>query len=299
MALIPVQAMLAAAQRGGYAIGYFESWSLDSLLAIADAAEAMKSPVLLGFSGIYLPHPERVVADPLGAYAAMGLEVCRSLSVSANLVFNESPHEAWVRSAIELGFGLVMFSDENLAADAQIEKVEEIVQAAHLAGIAVEGEAVALPGVGGSLVEVPEDFRMTDPNAGREFVERTGVDAFAVNIGQAHFHGRRKVPLDLERLGELHNAIPVPLVLHGSSSVDSSDLREAIRLGIRKINVSSCLKQAYLEALRQACSAIGRDYHPYEVIGSGLESDILVAGRTALMKTVEDYLVLFGSTNRA
>jgi fructose/tagatose bisphosphate aldolase len=94
--------MLADAERNGYSIGYFESWSLDSLLAIADAAEATRSPILLGFSGIYLPHPERVVSDPLGAYAAMGLEVCRSLSVPSNLVFNESPNEDWVRLAIEL-----------------------------------------------------------------------------------------------------------------------------------------------------------------------------------------------------
>jgi fructose/tagatose bisphosphate aldolase len=291
--------MLADAEHNGYAIGYFESWSLDSLLAIADAAEATRSPVLLGFSGIYLPHPRRVVSDPLSAYAAMGLEVCRSLSVPANLIFNESPHEDWVRSAIELGFGLVMFSDENLAPEAQIEKVGEIVQAAHLAGIAVEGEAVALPGVGGSLVEMPEDFRLTDPSLGREFVEITGVDAFAVNIGQAHFHGRRKVHLNFERLKALREAVPVPLVLHGSSSVPSCDLIEAVRLGIRKINVSSCLRQAYLDALRQACSAIDRDYHPYEIIGSGLENDIVVAGRMALQKKVEEYLVLFGSANRA
>jgi fructose/tagatose bisphosphate aldolase len=81
--------------------------------------------------------------------------------------------------------------------------------------------------------------------------------------------------------------------------VPSYDLIEAVRLGIRKINVSSCLKQAYLDALRQACSAIDRDYHPYEIIGSGLENDIVVAGRMALQKKVEEYLVLFGSANRA
>ena len=62
---------MADAARGGYAVGYFESWSLESLLAVADAAEAERSPVILGFSGIYLPHPARQVRDRLAPYAAM------------------------------------------------------------------------------------------------------------------------------------------------------------------------------------------------------------------------------------
>src|SRR6188474_303171 len=99
--------LMAAAENGGYAVGYFESWNLESLLAVADAAEATRSPVILGFSGIYLPHPQRVARDPLSTYAAMGLDVCRRLSVPACLLFNESPNLEWVFEAIELGFGLV------------------------------------------------------------------------------------------------------------------------------------------------------------------------------------------------
>jgi fructose/tagatose bisphosphate aldolase len=299
MAIVPVVDMLAHAEQAGYALGYFESWSLDSLLAVADAAEAMHSPVLLGFSGLYLPHPDRAVADPLGAYAAMGLEVCRGLSVPVNLIFNESPREDLVRAAIELGFGLVMFSDERLQAGDQIKKVAEVVRAARPARVAVEGETVALPGIGGGLVDLPADFRLTDPRAGRDFVERTGVDTFAVNIGQAHLHGRRQVRLNLDRLRQLREAIPVPLVLHGASSVHPSDLGEAIRLGIRKINVGSCLKQAYFEALRRACGRVDAGYHPYEIIGSGLRSDVTVAGRIALQKTVEEFMHRFGSARRA
>ena len=88
--------LMADAEAGGYAVGYFESWNLESLLAVADAAEEAHSPVILGFSGICLTHPRRIVNDPLSVYAAMGLEVCRKLSVPACLLFNESP---------QLGFG--------------------------------------------------------------------------------------------------------------------------------------------------------------------------------------------------
>jgi ketose-bisphosphate aldolase len=299
MSLVPVKELLVEAARGRYAIGYFECWNAESLMAIADAAEAVRSPVLFGFSGIYLPHRERIVRDRLAVYAAMGLELCRHLAVPANLVFNESPDEAWVREAIELGFGLVMFSDETLALDEQLEKVRAVVSAARPAGAAVEGEAVALPGVAGSLAALPADLRLTEPHAAREFVEQTGVDAFAVNIGQAHLHGRRQVRLNLDHLSELYRSIPVPLVLHGSSSVQPADIRPAIDLGIRKINVGSRLKQSYFEAVRMACASVGADYNPYEVVGSGLRSDILTAGRVALTKTAEELLVLFGSAGQA
>jgi ketose-bisphosphate aldolase len=295
MPLASFAELMADAERGGYAVGYFESWNLESLLAVCDAAEATRSPVLLGFSGIYLSHPARVVREPLSLYAALGLEAIRRLSVPACLVFNESPNFEWVLEAIMLGFGLVMFSDETLGFDAQFERVRRVSGVAHDAGVAVEGEAATLPGVGGELSALPEDLRLTDPDRARDFIERTGVDAFAVNIGQAHLHGRKRVRLNLPRLADLKQALRVPLVLHGASSVDRSDLKEAIRLGIRKINVGSALKRAYFEALRQTAVQAGDDYNPYEVVGSGLAGDALTAGRTALQKTVEDWMRVFGS----
>src|SRR5437588_23429 len=108
----PANEVLTLAEAAGYAVGYFESWDLESLLAVADAAEAARSPVILGFSGIYLPHPQRRVADPLAAYAAMALAVGRGLSVPCCLLFNESPHRDWVLTAIDLGFQLVMYTRE-------------------------------------------------------------------------------------------------------------------------------------------------------------------------------------------
>jgi ketose-bisphosphate aldolase len=295
MPLASFDELMADAERGGYAVGYFESWNLESLLAVCDAAEATRSPVLLGFSGIYLSHPARVVHEPLSLYAALGLEAIRGLSVPACLVFNESPNFEWVLEAIVDGFGLVMFSDETLSFDTQAQRVKQVVVTAHESGVAVEGEAATLPGVGGELSDLPEDLHLTDPNHARLFIERTGVDAFAVNIGQAHLHGRKQVRLNLPRLADLKQALTVPLVLHGASSVDRSDLKQAIRLGIRKINVGSALKRAYFEALRQAAVQAGDDYNLYEVVGSGLAGDVLTAGRTALQKTVEDWMIVFGS----
>ena len=290
--------LMREAERGQYAVGYFESWNLESLLAVADAAEAMQSPVLLGFSGIYLPDPARLTRERLSVYAALGLEACRRLSVPACLVFNESPYIDWVLEALKLEFGLVMFTDEHLDSEELLGCVSRVVERAHAGSAAVEGELTALPGVGGELSNVPDDFHFTDPRLAREFVERTGVDALAVNVGQAHLHERSRVHLNFERLTELKAAVSLPLVLHGATSVYPEDLVEAIRLGVRKINVGSVLKRVYFEALRRACSEVGSIYNPYEVMGSGLAEDVVTAARIELQKTVEGLMRLFGSAGR-
>jgi ketose-bisphosphate aldolase len=299
MTLVPFHQLMADAEAGGYAIGYFESWNLESLMAVADAAEAMRSPVILGFSGIYLTHARRVVKEPLSVYAAMGLEVCRKLSTPTCLLFNESPHLDSVLDAIDQGFNLVMFSDEEMELSELGDHVRKVCAKAHLAGAAVEAEMASLQGMGAQVAEPPADLRLTDPEQVRHFVEATGIDALAVNIGQVHLHGRETVPLDLDRLTRLKSAVGVPLVLHGATSVDRGHLVEAIRRGIRKVNVGSSLKQIYYQELRAACRRSKPDANPYEVIGSGLPEDIVTAGRVAMQKAVEDLMLLFGSADRS
>ncbi len=299
MPLVPFADLMAAAERGRYAVGYFESWNLESLQAVADAAETMRSPVLLGFSGIYLHHPKRLAAEHLSYYGALGNEACRQLSVPAALVFNESPHLERVLEAIELQFGLVMFSDDALPFDKLGEVVGRVVRKAHASGSAVEAEVAALPGVQEELLAVPDERKLTDVYQAREFVKRTGVDALAVNVGQVHVHGREEIRLDLDRLAELRREIPVPLVLHGGTSIHRRDLSDAIGLGVRKVNVGSVLKRSYFEALRQSAASVHGGYNPYEVIGSGLKEDVLVPGRLALQKVVENLMRLFGSAGKA
>jgi ketose-bisphosphate aldolase len=299
MPLVSFRDLISNAEQGGYAVGYFESWNLESLLAVADAAEATRSPVVLGFSGLSLPDPSRVVKDKLEPYAAMGLAVCRGLSVPAGLLFNESPFLRWVWQAIDVGFNMVMFSDDELDPPEQEEMVRQVVGRARPAGIAVEAEMVSVPGVHGGLTEVPTNLQLTDPAAASAFVRRTGVDALAVNIGQAHLHGRSELKLDLARLAELRQAVPVPLVLHGASSIGREDLAEAVRLGIRKVNVGSAIKRAYFEAIRRASVQAGDSYDPYAVVGSGLASDVEAAGRVAMRAVVEDMIRLFGSAGKA
>jgi fructose-bisphosphate aldolase class II len=299
MPLVRFDELMDGAEKGTYAVGYFESWDLMSLLAVADAASLTHSPVLLGFSGLFLSHKKREAQDPLAAYVAMGLEVCRDLPVPAALVYNESPDFDSVLEAARLGFSLVMYSDENLDSQSQRKQVDAVTREAQRLHASVEGEIAALPGLGGALARPAAQVQLTDVEAAEEFVALTGVDALAVNLGQMHMHGRWKLGLDLDRLRELKSALTIPLVLHGASSVRNSDLEAAINLGIRKINVGSRLKQIYFEVLRDSCNAVIEPYNPYLVIGSGLAEDVLMAARLALRNIVADYMVLFGSAGKA
>ena len=105
--------LMAEARRGGYAVGYFESWNLESLLAVADAAEAERSPVILGFSGIYLPHPGAGVRDRARALRGHGARRLPRADASPPASSSTNrPTGIGLSTAIDAGFDLVMFSDD-------------------------------------------------------------------------------------------------------------------------------------------------------------------------------------------
>ena len=244
--LVSFKQLMAEAERRNYAVGYFESWNLESLLAVADAAEAVHSPVILGFSGIYLPHPERIVKDPLSVYAALGRVVGERLSTPCCLLFNESPNFEWVMDALAEGFQLVMYAQDTPDQEQRVDRIRRICRRARQKGAAVEAEMQALPGVAGSLKgwepDLDGNLQYTHPENARQFVQNTGIDALAINIGQVHLHGRQTVSLNFDCLNRIREVVRVPLVLHGASSVDLSELTRAAQEGIRKINVGSVLK---------------------------------------------------------
>lgn len=300
MSIVAFQELLSDAARRSYAVGYFECWNLESLLAVADAAEEMRSPVILGFSGIYLPHLSRVVHDPLSTVAAMGLETCRRLSVPACLLFNESPAFDWVVKAVECGFHAVMYSDDAVGEPERIERIRSLVNLTHGKGAAVEAEIAALQGVGGHVSSLDdESVELTDLYQAQVFADQTGVDALAVNVGQVHLHGRRTVRIDVDHVNKLVLGLNVPLVLHGATSVARDDLRHAVAAGVRKVNVGSLLKRVYLNELRKSCAAVREPCNYYEAIGSGLSDDVLASGRLAIQSAVADFMKLLGSAGKA
>lgn len=299
MPFVPFRKLMDDAEDQQYAVGYFESWNLESLLAVCDAAEAMKSPVIIGFSGIDLPNYERVVKNTLSIYATLVKEASSKLSVPVCTIFNESPYFNLVMESIDQKFGLVMLTNDESSFEEQIKQIKMVVKKAHANSVAVEGEIESPSGLGDSLITIPKEIKFTNIDLAKSFVDKTGVDSFAINIGQVHTIGNEKVHLDFSNLKRLKEDITIPLVLHGASSVHDADIVEAIKLGIRKINVGRVLKQTYFEALKSEIVKIGNDYDPYKVVGSGLDSDVLNSARIKLQKEIERLMKLFGSKGKA
>ncbi len=296
---MPLQAigpMMRRAAAEKYAVGYFESWSLDSLQGVVDAAEAARSPVILGFNGAFLSG-ERRAAERLALYAAMGKAAAETATVPCGLIFNECPRDDWVLSAIDLGFNLVMLADPAAEHASLTERVAAVVRAAHGRNVAVEGEVGELPCGASSATGAAHGGSSTNPAQAAEFVARTGVDLLAVSVGNVHIKTSGEESLDLALLEQIHKRVPVPLVLHGGTGISRPSLSEAVGLGVTKVNFGTYLKQRCLGVMREA---IGYDCpDPHRLLGMGGREDILMASRVAVREAVLERIDVLGCAGKA
>jgi ketose-bisphosphate aldolase len=290
MPLEPVTDMMARAQLGGYAVGYFESWNLESLQGVIDAAEQTRSPVIIGFNGEFLSHPGREAVEQLALYGALGLAAAESATVPCGLIFNECADDGWVEQAIAAGFNLVMPADPEAPLTEYVRRVARLVRIAHGRGVAVEAEVGELPSAGDAGL-------VTDPEAAAEFVSETGVDLLAVSVGNIHIKLQGQSGLDLDRLVRIRERVEIPLVLHGGTGIDPDSLRGAIGLGVAKVNYGTTLKQHYLEAVRAALDTA--EPNPHILLGIGGEADVMVAGRRAVRDAVLGRIETLGCCGRS
>jgi ketose-bisphosphate aldolase len=291
--LVPIPDLMSDARRRGYAVGYFESWNLESLQGVLDAAEQARSPVIVGFNGEFLSRPDRQAAERLALYGALGAAAANSANVPCGLIFNECPRDDWVRQAMAAGFNLVMPTPGEREDEAQYtSRVASLARYAHDHGVAVEAELGSLPfGAGDAGGET------TDARRAADFVAATGIDLLAISVGNVHvlLEGRRS--LDLDRIAAIQEVVMVPLVLHGGTGIDDESLRQAIALGVGKVNYGTVLKQRYLEAVRRALGQ--HEPNPHQLLGHGGTADVMVAGRCAVRDAVLEKLALLGSCGKA
>ncbi len=302
MPLESAQELAQHAYRTGYAIGYFESWNLESLEGVIDAAEETRSPMILGFNGEFLSAPQREAKENLAWYAALGKAAAESAKVPCGLIFNECSNDDWVFSAIDLGFNLVMPADPAASYEEYVERVKAITKYAHAKSAAVEAEIDELPCGSAKHAAAAVDTntarsKKSDPQQLGEFVAATNVDLLAVSAGNIHISLDGEFDLDLERLAALHATVPVPLVLHGGSGITAKSLSRAVKMGVAKVNFGTYLKQRYLQALRKTLDA--DIANPHVLLGMGSRNDLLVAGRWAVRDAVLERIHLLGCCGRA
>lgn|SRR5215469_1690578 len=293
MSLTPIGRMLESAKRGKYAIGYFESWNLESLQGVIDAAEAVRAPVIIGFNGEFLSQRAGGSLAELALYGALGKTAAMQASVPCGFIFNECAEDKWVEQAITAGFNLVMPADPAATLEAYTRRVARLAALAHSYGVAIEAEIDELPSGGGEH----HAGRASDPQVAAEFVAETGVDLLAVSVGNEHIKLDGRAPLDLARLEALHRSVRVPLVLHGGTGIDDESVRAAIGLGVLKVNYGTYIKQRYLEALRPALSST--EVNPHAIVGGPSRNDMMVIGRRVVCDAVLERIEVLGCCGKA
>ena len=277
MPLIPTRTLITRASGDRTGVGAFNVLSLETAEGLVAAAERSGHGVILQIS-------ENCVAyhgglEPIAA-ATLALAAASPAEVAVHL--DHATDERLARTAIDLGFGSVMYDGAALDYADNVAATRRVVAAAHSAGVFVEAELGTIGGKDGAHAPGVR----TDPAEAASFAAETGVDALAVAVGSSHAMSSRSASLDLDLVARIAAAVPVPLVLHGSSGVPDDQIVRAIRAGMTKINVSTHLNGFFTRAVRAALEA------DESLVDS---RRYLSAGRAALSAEAERLLVLFAA----
>ncbi|MGP9538023.1 class II fructose-bisphosphate aldolase [Brachybacterium sp. AOP43-C2-M15] len=251
MPLSTLHPVAERARERGEGLAAFNVVHLENAEAFVGAAAAAGTPVVLQIS--------QNAARYHGALAPIGLatlEIARRAGTDVVVHLDHADDLDLVHEALDLGFTSVMYDGSRRPDEENRARTAEVVTAAHARGVSVEAELGEVGGKDG--VHSPE--ARTDPTEAARFVAETGVDLLAVAVGSSHAMTSRDASLDEDLIRELAAAVPVPLVLHGSSGVADEDMQAAIRAGMTKINVSTHLNAMYTGAVREHLSE-----HPHEV----------------------------------
>jgi fructose-bisphosphate aldolase class II len=283
MTLASTNDLLRQAQQTGYGVGAFNVIGIEHAQAIVVGAERERSPVILQLS-------QNAVAYHLGAIEPIGaacMQIAAAAGVPVGVHLDHATTWELCETALELGFGSVMFDASLLPLDDNVRETAAIAERVHARGRSLEAE---LGVVGGKEGATSSEEGNTDPDLARWYVEATGIDAIAVAVGSSHYMVDKTAVLDLELISTLRDAVSVPLVLHGSSGVPDEALREAVRRGIVKVNTATELNKAFTGAVRHHLAGDAEVVDPRKYLREA---------REAMVAAVRHRLQLLGSSGRA
>lgn len=280
--LINMNEVLLSAKQKKYAVGLFNAVNLELARGIIAAAEATQSPVIMGTAEVLLPY------GPLEEVSYYLIPMAKKANVPVVIHLDHGLRKETCLKALELGFSSIMYDCSTDPYEVNIEKVREMAEIAHSYGATIEGELGHVgdnpdSAEGDSHLEDPSRF-FTDPKMAKDYVEKTGVDALAIAVGNAH--GAYKLPpkLDFERIRTIANTVKVPLVLHGGSGLTDNDFRRAIQEGISKVNIFTDINVAAVEA----------EFKKFDNMNKGI-IDLIPAAVEAVKQECEKKMELFSS----
>ena len=233
--------MIRRADGEGRAVAAFNVFGYEDAKAVINAAERLGRPVILMVNKPAAAHMGITLIGRLllqladEAYVPVGVHLDHASEIEA------------VKEAVDTGYSSVMLDASQYEFEENVRKTQMAANLAHKAGASVEAEIGA---VGYSDME-QYAARYTEPEEARRFYFQTGVDALAVAVGTVHRMKQQTACLQFERLQAIHEAVPVPLVIHGASGVKDEELKKLVECGARKINLGTTLRLAFGKELRR------------------------------------------------
>lgn len=250
MPLVQTAALVAAAHRSHTGVAAFNVITLEHAEGLIRAAERTGRPLIVQISQNAVRF--RGALTPLAA-ATHALAELTSAEVAVHLDHVEDL--GLLQQAPGTGVSSAMFDAAHLPYDQNVDRTREAAQWAHRHGLWLEAELGYVGGKPDAPASAHAPGARTDPEQAQSYVAATGVDALAVAVGSSHAMTTRTAALDLDLIARLRAAVPVPLVLHGSSGVPDAQLREGIRAGLTKINIGTALNIGYTQAVRTRLAA--------------------------------------------
>ena len=232
MGLEKVRDILKEAQRQNTSVIAFDACDYNTVEACIRGAEAAKKPVII------MLYPTMSKLFSFGAFAATVKDLAKDAAVPVGLHLDHCSDVSMIISAIRDGFTSVMADGSALPLEENIAFTKSVVDIARIFDVDVEGEIGHVGQVAGGFDYQNKDT-FTRPEEAAEFAEKTGVTSMAVAFGSCHGVYQAPPNLDLHRLDEIHEAVAIPLVLHGGSGIPEEQLHQAFVRGINKFNVGT------------------------------------------------------------
>lgn len=284
MPLVNVDTLLEAAEKGGYAVGAFNCNNMEIVQAIIEAAEEEKSPVIIQASQGAIKYAGLSYIVGLVETAAKESSVPVALHLDHGTSFEQCIQ------CIGRGFTSVMIDYSKHTLDENIAMTKRILEIANELGVSVEAELGKIGGTEDDITVDEREATFTDPAEAERFVKETGIKSLAVAIGTAHGQYKGEPKLDLDRLSEIKSRVNIPIVLHGSSGVPDDTLKEAIKRGVRKINIDTNLREAFTDGVREVLAKNPNEIDPRKILGPA---------RERMKERVIEKIRIFGSNGKA
>ena len=247
MPLVTTKQMLLDAQKGNYAVGAFNVENMEMVMAVMEAAEELKSPVIMQTT------PSTVKYAGLDFFLSNVKAAAERASVPVAMHLDHGSSFELAMQAYRTGYTSIMIDGSHGSFEENIAVSKAVADACTPSGIPVEAE---LGKVGGKEDDLDggDDNPYTDPDQAVEFVKRTGITSLAVAIGTAHGVYKGEPKLDLDRLSEIREVVDIPLVLHGTSGVPDETVTECVNRGICKVNYATDLRIAFTKGVSEVFS---------------------------------------------